>query len=908
MKRKLVTRMLITMMVTALVAAPLSACSSQPAAQTGGYTEPDIEVAAGAADGDEITLDTDSELLESIKTSFAASELPEEYNQPMLGLALDHVFEFECSEAAGERANDAFKVYTSTKFVNVGSMEFNDNEYENGKITVRPDGALYLDGDNATNIDDGTWGSLSELYLVQYIDLETGEDLEKPIVTPFTIRHEVATPIVTQGVDENNNYMLSWPEVPGAVEYRIYENFSDYGYKLECTTKETSVSSNAFKSQERINKYAELISNDLKKAGYPDVITEKDGVTSMNYAVKYEAEEDGYFLVVAVDAEGNQSGTSNILDVRDVAMKLPYQVKASNMEVEVESIEDFPTYVEVEMIDGSVQQMVIDYHGADAYTYEDPEKLTFCVHVANTLFDKFLITTNGLTIDEVKAEGNVLTERQDELLRKLDNAQGPDVNVTYNPSEEADDAVDKAREEMSTPDEPAEPESTEPAEPESTEPAEPESTEPAEPESTEPAEPESTEPAEPESTEPAEPESTEPAEPESTEPAEPESTEPAEPESTEPAEPESTEPAEPESTEPAEPEPTEPSAGASEQIQLLNEVSAMAQLRLNELGSEQVSDVMYASNDLQAWMAICLITQMEVIPIPVEAFPDAGNLDYAVSLFTEAYRQNPTSGVISEVGYSSEYQTLVVKYTEDANTRLSKAKQELSAAYEIKNEIITEGMSDYDKVLAINEYFRENASYDFDSAETDVDLSNLSEQFIDAHTPYGIIVNNYGVCESYSEAFVLVARVSDMEAMCEIGTLYGGGHEWNRVLVDGSWCILDITNNDVDTYVNGLFNVTDAQVAGILVPDNAAIRNFENYAANDETKEYYYVNGLSVNDLSEADELLAELLETSDCVVIRIPAGSTKEELEAVIGELVNVHEVNFREAGAKMNLLCVTK
>ena len=836
MKRKLVTRMLITMMVTALVAAPLSACSSQPAAQTGGYTEPDIEVAAGAADGNEITLDTDSELLESIKTSFAASELPEEYNQPMLGLALDHVFEFECSEAAGERANEAFKVYTSTKFVNVGSMEFNDNEYENGKITVRPDGALYLDGDNATNIDDGTWGSLSELYLVQYIDLESGEDLEKPIVTPFTIRHEVETPIVTQGVDENNNYMLSWPEVPGAVEYRIYENFSDYGYKLECTTKETSVSSNAFKSQERINKYAELISNDLKKAGYPDVITEKDGVTSMNYAVKYEAEEDGYFLVVAVDAEGNQSGTSNILDVRDVAMKLPYQVKASNMEVEVESIEDFPTYVEVEMIDGSVQQMVIDYHGADAYTYEDPEKLTFCVHVANTLFDKFLITTNGLTIDEVKAEGNVLTERQDELLRKLDNAQGPDVNVTYNPSEEADDAVDKAREEMSTPDEPAEPESTEPAEPESTEPAEPES------------------------------------------------------------------------TEPAEPEPTEPSAGASEQIQLLNEVSAMAQLRLNELGSEQVSDVMYASNDLQAWMAICLITQMEVIPIPVEAFPDAGNLDYAVSLFTEAYRQNPTSGVISEVGYSSEYQALVVKYTEDANTRLSKAKQELSAAYEIKNEIITEGMSDYDKVLAINEYFRENASYDFDSAETDVDLSNLSEQFIDAHTPYGIIVNNYGVCESYSEAFVLVARVSDMEAMCEIGTLYGGGHEWNRVLVDGSWCILDITNNDVDTYVNGLFNVTDAQVAGILVPDNAAIRNFENYAANDETKEYYYVNGLSVNDLSEADELLAELLETSDCVVIRIPAGSTKEELEAVIGELVNVHEVNFREAGAKMNLLCVTK
>ena len=252
---------------------------------------------------------------------------------------------------------------------------------------------------------------------------------------------------------------------------------------------------------------------------------------------------------------------------------------------------------------------------------------------------------------------------------------------------------------------------------------------------------------------------------------------------------------------------------------------------------------------------------------------------------------------------------MVIEYVEEPEDRLAKAKEEIDAAFAIESEIITDDMSDYDKVLAINEYFRLNASYDFDSTETDIeDLSTLSQPFIDAHTPYGIICNNYGVCESYSEAFVLVARVAGMDAMCEFGTLYGGGHEWNRVKVDGSWCILDITNNDIEIFINALFNVTDEQVQGILVADNTAITNHQNYAANDHTKEYYYMNGQSVTDLSQADEVIAEILETSDCAVIRIPADCTKEELEEVLKDLVYEHEVNFGNAGAKMNLLCVMK
>ena len=144
--------------------------------------------------------------------------------------------------------------------------------------------------------------------------------------------------------------------------------------------------------------------------------------------------------------------------------------------------------------------------------------------------------------------------------------------------------------------------------------------------------------------------------------------------------------------------------------------------------------------------------------------------------------------------------------------------------------------------------------------------------------------------------------------MCEFGALYGGAHEWNRVKVDDSWCILDVTNNDGDIFVNGLFNVTDEQVEGILVPNNSAIIEYQNYVATDATKEYYYMNGYAVTDLSQAAELLAKQLQTSDVALIRIPSGTTKEELQEVLKQLVYEEEVNFSKAGENLGLLCVMK
>lgn len=858
MKRRNLVRVSATMLAMVMAVAPLAGCRGNNAVST--------PTAAPQASSDgNATIEADMDLMDYLSTNYASSQLPEDYNQPMLNLPADYVFEFECCEEAGMMAHEVFKVYNSPDYANVGGMDFNWNTYDNGKISVAPQGALYLTKEGSSNINDGTWGSMNELYLVQYIDLETGEELERPVVTPFTVEHDLQAPVVTQSVDENNCYMLSWQEVPGAVEYRVYEHFMDYGYTVECVTTETSVSADEFESQKEMDEYSELIMQDFQDAGYSGDAVTLDGVEIMNYALKYDDEmENGYFLVVAVGEDGEQSGTSNIVDVRDIAMKLPYRIADTMIEVDITSVEDIPTYVDVEMADGSIQQMVIDYHGAQTYIYPDDEyKMSIKAHVANTLFDKFFITLNGMTHEDVMAESNVITERQDEILGKISSSPDPQVNISYNEDEELAEAIDAFREEISEDGISTGDETT----------------------------------------------TEEPSEEESEEPFEEELEEPFEEESEEPSEEESEGSSEVTSEDESAAAPQTSTDDMSKPVQLMNELAGPVKANIEVLGSDRVGEMIFACNDMQAWMAMCLIAQSEVIPVPMEVFPDAANLEYTAALFIEAYRQNPICGVLTEVNYSPEYQAIMVKYAETPDERFAKAKEELDAAYAIRDEIITDGMSDYEKVLAINDYFRTNASYDYDSTQTgEIDDSMLSEQFIDSHTPHGILCENYGVCESYSEAFIMVARISGLDAVCEIGALYGGPHEWNRVKIDDSWCVLDVTNNDIDIFTNALCNVSDEQIKGILVPDNTALINSSYYAANDDTKEYYYMNGWAVDDLSEADEILAEQLEISDCAVIRIPADVSKSDLEDVLKDLVYDHEVNYANAGAKMNLLCVMK
>ena len=58
----------------------------------------------------------------------------------------------------------------------------------------------------------------------------------------------------------------------------------------------------------------------------------------------------------------------------------------------------------------------------------------------------------------------------------------------------------------------------------------------------------------------------------------------------------------------------------------------------------------------------------------------------------------------------------------------------------------------------------------------------------DNWTAYGILVNKYGVCESYSEAFQTLCLAVGINCTGVVGTA-GGGHKWNCVELDDEWYV-----------------------------------------------------------------------------------------------------------------------
>ncbi|MDD5935799.1 MAG: transglutaminase-like domain-containing protein [Clostridiales bacterium] len=750
-----------------------------------------------------------SELLNRIASNYEPVSLDQAYESPLYRLPNDHVFEFEASEAVEAVLYKAFDVYNDSNFEEQIKVTNCQCRYENGKVFVEPGRVLFLDDDRSRYVEDGTWGSMNKLYLVQNIDLQTGEDLEKPIVTPFSIAHDLDAVALVQGVSNQNTYTLSWEAVPGAVSYRVYENIGGDAYDLQCTTSATSVTVEEFADQKENEKYDELIKKDLEEAGYT---VDHTGYTFMNSGVKCLSDSDGYFTVIAVDANGKQSGISNIVNVREIANRLPYTIR-ENITMDIENTEDAPTYVNVEMLDGSTSQMLINYHNAQAYKFEDTNKILIKAHVCNTLFDDFLITLYGKDYDEFVSEASLITERQDKL-----NISGgcsePEIMPPSAPSNQTtpdDEAVEHFIQEVLKLND-LEPGITNIPEPEIT----------------------------------------------------------SEPAITQ----------EPIVT--SKPE-TNPMMEDSVPYQLYQEAALEVEKRLSNVGN--IDPVIYANNELEAWIAYCLLAQMDIIPVPISVYPEAANVDYVFELMYEAYRQNPSSGLLADAGYCYDYESLVIKYREDTNERLEKTTKELERAQSIASSVTDSSMSEAEKVYAINEYLCTNASYDFDSCSTNVSEGDMNTAFKDAHTPYGILCNNYGVCESYAEAFALIGRYAGLDVLMEIGTLEGGGHEWNRVCVDGSWCILDVTNNDIDYCSNALLNVTESQSEGILIPDGTAYINA--ISSTDDTKEYYYSQGMKASTITEAFTLLKSQLESNDIGRIRVPNGISEEDLKGLMQQLV---------------------
>ena len=747
-----------------------------------------------------------------IKANYASSE-PYEYAEPVYNVPKDYVFEYtDVPEGFWDAGVvERFAVFTDPDFKDIGKVSINiDDDYSDRTIKISPTLAFDLVNGESESTQDGTWGAKSKFYLVQYVSLEDGSKLDKPIVTVFTIKNEMQTSTLTQSVGTDGVYSLSWTAVDGADSYDVYYYDMDYA-RLQYTTDKTVCNYYDFQS--------------AKDRPNSESAFDKGKLMSMNTTLMTGSS----YFVVAKKADGTLSPMSNIVDIDDIANQIPVRNDFYfENNYTIHNVLDLPAYVTVEMLDGSLAEYPIDYRDKEIVFYPagggyiQPSIVGLNISMSSIRFD-------GMDENTFRAQMSELTDRQDEISGKS-GVVTPTIDIPYVPNNDVDDngTTDNGTTDNGTTDNKHDKTYIEDGE----------------------------------------------SETDTTEDVTEKDTEKSTEKDTK----------ERESEKSTDEETKKDTKEDESQSSSKDTSSTNSSIQMNH------DFKITANNALSEWLAVNMLNHEEKISL--SEFNEASDSDYLLDAYLEAYNQNPLIGIVDDVRLDYANNDLLISYVLDADVTDKMQEASLAKAKEISDSIIKDGMSDYDKEIAINDYLCENAAYNDKITEAISDDGTIDDSVIyeysNSFTPYGILCENVGVCESYAEAFLLIAQECGLEAIIETGKMQNVNHEWNLVKIDGGWYMLDTTNNDSDTIKNMYVNLPD-DVASLYVQksteaymDNVA----SEYTSESMDYEYYNVNGLYSEDKAKVTDILAnELTKGGDSIVVRTTSDLTQDEVNGIISD-----------------------
>ncbi len=133
-------------------------------------------------------------------------------------------------------------------------------------------------------------------------------------------------------------------------------------------------------------------------------------------------------------------------------------------------------------------------------------------------------------------------------------------------------------------------------------------------------------------------------------------------------------------------------------------------------------------------------------------------------------------------------------------------RKAVAEADKIVTRVAARQRSEYDKALALHDYFVTHTRY----RPTDEPAYN--------DELYYALVRNRGACSSYARAYALLCTRAGLANYLVIGKHNGSAHAWNIVRLDGKWVHIDCTFDDPmpdmgDHPVRAYFAMTDKQIA-----------------------------------------------------------------------------------------------
>lgn len=134
---------------------------------------------------------------------------------------------------------------------------------------------------------------------------------------------------------------------------------------------------------------------------------------------------------------------------------------------------------------------------------------------------------------------------------------------------------------------------------------------------------------------------------------------------------------------------------------------------------------------------------------------------------------------------------LYLDYGLDKDTLMLYRKEVEAAALAAVEAVVSDSMSDTEKIRSIHDYIILNCSYDY---------QNYQEGSItyDSRLAYGALCQKRAVCQGYTAAFNLMARQAGIETDVVTGKTPGSDdtHVWNKVVADGQTYYVDVTHDD----------------------------------------------------------------------------------------------------------------
>lgn len=197
-----------------------------------------------------------------------------------------------------------------------------------------------------------------------------------------------------------------------------------------------------------------------------------------------------------------------------------------------------------------------------------------------------------------------------------------------------------------------------------------------------------------------------------------------------------------------------------------------------------------------------------------------GGLDRATvqDAFQEATNQNPQIMVHSDYPqytYDEERQTLYVKLPGGSRQEYRKEQRELlEAAQKVVDSVVTAGMSDRAKALALSDWVSNNVAYDTDFEAEMTSGLRVDDNYRRPANATGGILDRKAVCTGYARTYELLAHLAGLETITIYGEVHDVAHTWNRVKVDGQWLNVDTTFN-ASQGTTRYSLITDRQITAI---------------------------------------------------------------------------------------------